>query len=515
MSIESFLAAGRDCLNQGDYAGTLVQADAALAIEADSFDALQLRSRALYLLGRDADALQTLRLAHAALHRAPQLDESPEDPHDAYAEEPELAPEPVNLEALETLLALHTRYHLDVDLLALLAELAEDAGRFEIARTAFEELIEAEPNRLDAWEGLAHVLCHTDLDAALDTVERALVVFPTHTLFYEFLGFIHYRRRRFRAALEAYRQAIDFGARHPDNYEALVQCYLALGEITHAMDMLEIHTRREPNDPETHRFAVEAALGSGQPELALQHAHQLVRLEPSHAETYCYKAWTEVALNDWEAAARTLRLGFYKAADGAFALFELVDILITDGALDEALRVAELAMALAPENPESSAARGKVLKEMDALNEALEAFRQAAALAPQDDVYQTWLGVVLSAQNEHEAAIRQFNHVLARRPSDLWTLAHRGLAFLAMGVPERAYADFTRGLELDPEEAHLHVWRACALAKLEDVDGALRDLQQALDLSDDVFEVLEHEPFLDPLRDDPRFRALLQPESED
>lgn len=514
VSIESYLTEGRECVRRGDYAGALAQADAALALEAESFDALQLRGRALFLLGRDTEALQTLRQAHVALHRAP-IEEPPADTLETYHDEPELESEPVNMEALETLLALHARYHLDVDLLTLLAELAEDAGRYATARTTFEELIELEPDRLDAWEGLVHVLCHLDLDAALDAVERALECFPAHALFEEFLGFIHYRRRRFHAALAAYRQAIAHGADHPDNYEALVQCYLALDDTERALDTLALNAAREPNDPETHRFAIEAALGCGQPELALQHAHQLVRLEPSYPETYCFKAWVELALGDWDAAARTLRLGYHKAMDGEFALYALVDTLITDDNLDDALRVADLAYALAPEHPESSVARGKALREMGALEDAVDAFRHAASLAPNDDLYQTWLGIGLSSQGEHEAAIRQLTAVLARRPDDLWTLGQRGLAFLAMGVPERAYADFTRGLELDAEEAHLYFLRACALVKLEDTRGALDDLRRALDRSDEVFEALETEAMLDPLREDPRFRALLHPPDEE
>ncbi len=512
-SIDAYLIAGRECLQRGDYAGALDQADAALVVEEQSFDALQLRCRALHLLGRDTEALAALREAHVALHQAPigqPPAELPYPTHEAPADT-----EPVNQEALETLIELHARYHLDVDLLTLLGDLAEDALRYDVARDAFEELIGMEPNRLDAWEGLVHVLCHTNLDAALDAVERALEIFPSHALFHEFLGFIHFRRRRYHLALDAYREAIARGADHPDNYEAVIECFLALNELDQAMDELARYTHREANDPETHRFAVEAALDSGQHELALQHAHQLVRLEPSRPETYCYKAWVELALNDWEAAARTLRLGFHKAVDGEFALYELVDILVTDGIHDEALRVADLACALAPDAPDAYAARGKVLKEMGALDEAMEAFRHAASLAPHDDLYQTWIGAVLTAQGDHHGAIRQFNAVLAHRPDDVWTLVHRGLTFLSMDVPERAYADFARGLEIDPEEAHLHFWRACALVKLGDFDAALVDLQTALDQSDELFEGLETEPMLDPLRDDPRFIELLRPPDEE
>lgn len=512
-SIDALLNAGRECLQRGDYAGALRQADAALALEEQSFDALQLRGRALHLLGRDHEALATLRDAHAALRHLPQ-EPPPTESSDAEHNAPPET-EPVNQEALDTLIELHARYHLDADLLTLLGELAEDAWRYDVARDAFEELLGMEPNRLDAWEGLVHVQCHVNLDAALDAVARALDIFPAHALFHEFLGFIHFRRRRYRAALTAYREAIARGADHPDNYEAVIECYLALNELDRAMDELARYSAREADDPETHRFAVEAALDSGQPDVALQHAHQLVRLEPTRAETYCYKAWVELAQNDWEAAARTLRLGFHKAVDGEFALYELVDILVTDGIFDEALRVAELACALAPDAADAHAARGKVLKEMDALDDALDAFRHAASLAPRDDLYQTWIGVVLSTQGNHEAAIHQFNTVLTHRADDVWTLVHRGLAYLGMDVPERAYADFTRGLEIDPEEAHLHFWRACALVKLGDAAHALGDLRTALDLSDELYEALESEPLLDPLRADPRFIELLRPPDEE
>jgi tetratricopeptide (TPR) repeat protein len=511
--VGKFVAEGRECLARGDAAGALALADAALALDGESFDALQLRSRALYLLGREEEALQTLRRVRVAMQRT--LPPAEEDAPFSLPEEPAEAETemlPYGQDALETLLALHDRTRLEPDLLALLAELAEESGLYELARDVFEELLGLEPERLEAWEGLVHVLWHTNLDAALDAVARALDRFPTHPLFHEYLGVIHYRRRHFTQALAAYRAAINYGSDLPDNYEMLVQCYLALEDTETALAILRALTQREANDAEAHRFAIDIALECDQYDLAMQHAHQLVRLEPSHAETYSYKALVELAMRDWEAAARTLRLGFHKAVDGIFALLELTDMLIEDDALDDALRVADLACALAPDNAEAHAARGKVQKELEAFPDALEAFRQAAALAPQDDLYQTLIGAVLADLEDFPGAMRQFNYVLARHPSDLWTLAQRGVTYLLMGVPERAYADFTHGLEIDPEEADLYFWRACALVKLEDAPAALRDLRRAMDLSEEMFAWMAEEPMLDPLRDDPRFQALLRGE---
>lgn len=510
-SLQKNLELGRERLGCGDYLVALTYADAALALDATSFEALQLRGRALYLLGRDTEALQTLRQAHTVLQKL--LPDGPSrNPLDALdvAEDDTLTDNPsFGSDALETLLALRERHALDEELLALLAELAEDAGRYEIAREAFHELVSRQPDNLTAWEGLVHVLCHEDLDAALETIDRALQRFPTHPLFYEFLGFIRFRRRQYRFAIIAYRQAIEHGAQHTDSLQALIECYLALGEETSALELAHLLAQHGVNDVEIHRFVLEVYLRCEQYEAALAHAHQLVRLQPSHAETYCYKAWVELAHGDWSAAERSLRLGFHKAVDGAFALFELVEILLADAEFPQALQVVELAAELAPDHPESSAARGKVLREMGDFTEALEAFRQAATLAPQDDAYQTWMGVVLDNLGEHREALCYFNHVLSRHPTDVWTLSNRGLTYLALEMAEQALTDFSRGIEIDPEDAPLYFWRACASVKLDRATAAFRDLHRAIDLSEEIYPWLEEEPLLAPLHQDARFHELV------
>ena len=74
------LESGYEKLTTGDYQAALALADAALTQDALSLAALQLRSRALYLLGRDEEALQTLRRVAASLHEIvlPEMEDDPD-----------------------------------------------------------------------------------------------------------------------------------------------------------------------------------------------------------------------------------------------------------------------------------------------------------------------------------------------------------------------------------------------------------------------------------------------------
>jgi len=516
----------RSHLKQRNFAAALSLADSVVAMDGNCVEALQLRGQALFHLGRDAEAIQALREIHAVLHRGTESDDLgesdyllplPDDDEESAARLGLLlADDQVQAEeVLELLQALRVRYRLDADLLGLLAEMAELAGRYDVAREALEEIIEEDPARVEAWETLVHLLAREDLDGAQAMLTQALRYFPAHPLFYEFYGFIHYRRRQFRLAIDAYRQAIKLSNEQPDPYQALAQCYLAMGDTGAVLDLLRQLIERWPDDVETQQFVIEVAIQLDHLALAQNAGNQLLRLQPSHPDTYCYRALVEIARRDWEAAERCLRLGFHKAVDGPVALFNLVDLLLESDDLEDGLLVSNLACELAPEHPEAHAARGKIFREMGAFTDAQDAFRFAASLAPLDDTYQTWQGVVLDNMEQYPEAIRIFDAVLARHPDDVWTLCNRGLSYLSLGLPDRAHADFARGISHDPHDAPLYFWRACAYAQSGHTAEALADLGRALDLSDEIHTWLEEETSLDPLRNNPRFRQLLYPDEDD
>ncbi len=508
--IQQYLNISRERMAREDFAGALAQAEAALELDAASIDALQLRGRALYYLRREAEAVDALRRVHAVLAQEITADEDTPVTRDPFAEMTLSERFGLDADLLEILRALRKHQAFDGELLHLMAELAIDAGQFALARELYDELVRDDPSRMASWEGLLNLLVQEDLDAAREALDQALRLFPTQPLLYEYLGFIHYHRYQYHDAVTAYHQAITLGGDRSENYQALAQALLALHEDDAVLKTLQLLLHRWPQAVETQQFVVEVALEIGQIDAARAATRQLFRQEPTHADTYRYLALTEIADDNWDAAEHALRLGFHKALDGAGALFALVEQLIELNEPEDALRVAELARAWAPEHPESAAARGKVLRELGAFSEALESFRIAARLAPADETYQTWQGVVLDNLGEYEEAMAVFDAILDRQPRDGWTLCNRGLTGLTLGRANQALADFSRCIEIDPYDATAFFWRACALVKLGKMSDALWNLSHALDMDEELHEWLEDEQMLDPLRHDARFRKLLR-----
>lgn len=116
------------------------------------------------------------------------------------------------------------------------------------------------------------------------------------------------------------------------------------------------------------------------------------------------------------------------------------------------------------------------------------------------------LAFTLSSQDEHEAAIQAMQRAVELEPEDLATLIGLGYVHARAGNRERALELVT---ETERKGGSLKEI-ALVYAALGEIDRAFEYLDRAYELDPAELGLIASDPSADPLRDDPRFEALLR-----
>ncbi len=188
------------------------------------------------------------------------------------------------------------------------------------------------------------------------------------------------------------------------------------------------------------------------------------------------------------------------------------------GRLDEALAELTLALKLDPESHEVNSAAGTIFYRERRLEEATACFRKLAALSEGNFTFSGMLASCLTALGDDEGARRAAQVTLARVEKIValdringHAMAYGADALAVLGEGERAQEWMKRAVLIDPDNWLMRYNFACALSI------HLRDTERALELLGPVMvsgpprliSAAYTDPDLDPLRDDPRFQAML------
>ncbi len=280
---------------------------------------------------------------------------------------------------------------------------------------------------------------------------------------------------------------------------------------------------------------------------------EAIELDPSYAEAYTGLAEAYLVLHSWDqvsfdeaepfvvdALDRALELNPQLAeAHNVRALY-----LRNLGRAPEAEAEWKTALALAPGLANAHHWYGGMLWELGRYEESQRQMRQALALDPMSRIINTNVGLGLYMAREYDAAIDRYLQALERFPDWDYTLYLLARAYSLDGRHEEAIETMSRAIELvTPDDASPGYgnWSAGLAAVLAragresaardtlkkigeradptrlaiaylaagDTGEALRHLERALAIRSPFLSELG-DPAYDPIRDDPRFRAILR-----
>ena len=179
------------------------------------------------------------------------------------------------------------------------------------------------------------------------------------------------------------------------------------------------------------------------------------------------------------------------------------------GRSEEALAQTLAAQDLDPVSPYLAEGVGQAYLELRRYDDAIEQYKKALKLDPNYAMVARSLGIAYVYRGDYEKGIKELERAAKLDPDDISIIGELGYAYALSG--RRAAAEKTLSILLN--QVKHGTARPIRVAQvyigLGDRDQALAWLQKAVDQHEIAFGP-KTDAMFDPLRDDPRFTALLR-----
>lgn len=162
-----------------------------------------------------------------------------------------------------------------------------------------------------------------------------------------------------------------------------------------------------------------------------------------------------------------------------------------------------------PGDPNNWSKRAFAWQHRGELDIAIRDHDEALRLSPEAAGFNN-RGICLRRKKDYDRAIRDFDEAIRLDPKYVNAFANRGTAWAGKKDFDRAIRDYDEAIRLDPKLGLAYYNKACALALQEKSGPALDQLERALELNYRKFDHMEKDSDLDSIRDDPRYKELIQ-----
>ena len=286
-------------------------------------------------------------------------------------------------------------------------------------------------------------------------------------------------------------------------------------ECRRALDGLDNAIAIDPKFAAAHAFRsrvltyITSAYSSGQAmkgayATAIEAARTAVRLAPDMAEGYAALGF--VLSNgqlDMKAAQEPYQRSFELGFGNAEMLYGFADFAANVGRFDEGRQASSRARELDPLNANVFRSSGYLEFSARKFDAAVPLLRTALSLNPKASVVNATLGDIALVRGQAAEAKAWYE----KESGPLSRL--RGLASVAMRLGDAAGAERFRAELVDRFGTNSFYQQAQIFAQWQRLPDALGALEKALELGDSGLVLMQSDPMLDPVRQDPRFMAVL------
>lgn len=237
-----------------------------------------------------------------------------------------------------------------------------------------------------------------------------------------------------------------------------------------------------------------------------------LRLDPTLAVAYSalgsYQAQYEF---DWQESESTFKKALSLDPDSARTKFDYaIRILLPTGRVAEAIATMQSAIEQEPFNIPMQANLARAYLYAGRNTEAVTQARNTYAMDSSNTAARYWLAHVLANTGNAEEAVQLADSFLRENPDSNLMRLLAAISHAKAGDENKARELLKRMQKSAESEYVASTWQAFILAQLSEQDAAMDMLEKAYRDKDWNTRIINADPLLEPLRDNPRFRALVK-----
>jgi tetratricopeptide (TPR) repeat protein/S1-C subfamily serine protease len=363
----------------------------------------------------------------------------------------------------------------------------------------FTKAIEAEPDfaKVYAMRGLVYAK-QGNRQKFTEDLERALRLQPDNGELYQYRGNGYFALKEKQKGIDDFDKAISLDPESVHKYYnsrgfglnvTRGDAYFQIGEKQKGIDDYDKAISLDPESAHKYYNLRGVELNKLEDyEGALRDYNKAIELTPDNALYYSHRgdAYFQIGekqkgIDDYDKAINLNRESAHKYYNWrGVELNKLEDY-------EGALRDYNKAIELTPDNALYYSNRGDAYFQIGEKQKGIDDYDKAISLDPESaHKYYNWRGVELNKLEDYEGALRDYNKAIELTPDNALYYSHRGDAYFQIGEKQKGIDDYDKAISLDPESAHKYYnRRGVKLYKLEDYEGALRDINKPIELTPD------------------------------
>nr|MBA2339468.1 tetratricopeptide repeat protein [Pyrinomonadaceae bacterium] len=238
---------------------------------------------------------------------------------------------------------------------------------------------------------------------------------------------------------------------------------------------------------------------------------EALALDPQLLEARLHMVFIYLARGEKQKARAWIELLRHEAPNDTAVHFIRATLHRLDGEYTEALRELDDMVRLNPaERVVTSYNRARILLHQNRPAEALKELDAGSRFEPDHPLIKTFRAMVLRSQNKAPEAARLLREVLERNPGMDGVRPILAMCLSDMGEHDAARAELTERVKQTAAADHdIAYWLASAYALEGEREEAFKWLERAINLGNEDRHWFESNPDWKDLRDEPRFRELM------